>query len=171
MKHAVRHGRKPQLHLTRRGKLLIYAVLGTTWGSGVFWLIFHYFFRGHGEFGDEPHPWEHPLIVLHGAGAFAALWLAGWLWSTHIVPWWNSRNRRNSGIALVVLGAALVVSGYLLYYVSGDELRHGVALLHWSIGLLLAVPALVHALRSGRYRRAEESTRAEQRRHHRPVAP
>ena len=147
-----RHGKRPRMHLSPRAKALIYAVLGVAWGSGVLWLVFHYFFPHHGEFGDEPNPLEHPLIVLHGAGAFAALWLAGWLWTTHIVPWWNSPSRRSSGIVLIAMGALLVVSGWLLYYASGDELRHWVTVLHWSIGLLLAVPAAVHALRSKRYR-------------------
>lgn len=143
---------KPRLHLSRRSKLMIYAILGTTWGSGSLWLIFHYFFPHHGEFGDEAHPLEHPLLVLHGAGAFAALWLAGWLWTTHIMPWWNSPKRRNSGVVLIAMGAVLVASGYLLYYASGDELRRWISVLHWSIGLLLAIPAFVHGLRSQRYR-------------------
>jgi hypothetical protein len=143
---------KPRLHLSRRAKLMIYAILGATWGSGVLWLVFHYLFPHHGEFGDEAHPLEHPLLVLHGAGAFAALWLGGWLWPTHIQPWWNSPNRRDSGIILIALGAWLVASGYLLYYASGDELRHWAGILHWAAGLGLAAPLLVHALRSGRYR-------------------
>ena len=109
-----RHGKRPRMHLSPRAKALIYVVLGVAWGSGVLWLIFHYFFPHHGEFGDEPNPLEHPLIVLHGAGAFAALWLAGWLWTTHIVPWWNSPSRRSSGIVLIAMGALLVVSGWLL---------------------------------------------------------
>ena len=147
-----RVARKPRLHLSRRAKLLVYGVLGLTWGSGVLWLIFHYFFPRHGEFGVEANALEHPLIMLHGAAAFAALWLAGWLWSTHIQPWLNGPSWRSSGIVLMLLGAVLIASGYLLYYASGEELRRWIAVLHWSIGLLLAVPAVVHALRSKRYR-------------------
>ena len=151
MKHRHRQ-HAPRLYLSRRAKLLVYGVLGLTWSSGVLWLIFHYFFARAGEFGVEANPLEHPLIVLHGGGAFGALWLAGWLWSTHIMPWWNGSRRRASGIVLTTLGGVLIGSGWLLYYASGDELRAWTGVIHWSVGLALVVPLLVHALRAGRYR-------------------
>jgi hypothetical protein len=142
----------PRLYLTRRGKLAIYGVLGATWGSGILWLIVHYFLARPGEFGMEPHPLEHWSLALHGAGAFATLLLGGWLWKAHVAPWWDSPNRRHSGIVLIAFGAVLIVSGYLLYYAAGDALRDLIGKLHWIVGLLLALPLLVHALRSGRYR-------------------
>ena len=142
----------PRLYLTRRGKFAIYGVLGATWGSGVLWLVVHYFLARQGEFGAEPHPLEHWSLALHGAGAFATLLLGGWLWKAHVAPWWDSPNRRRSGIVLIVLGAVLIVSGYLLYYASGDALRDLIGKLHWIVGVLLALPVLVHALRSSRYR-------------------
>ena len=142
----------PRLYLTRRGKTAIYGVLGATWGSGILWLVVHYFFASQGEFGPEPHPLERWSLALHGAGAFATLLLGGWLWKAHVAPWWDSPNRRRSGIVLIVLGAVLIVSGYLLYYASGDALRDLIGKLHWIVGVLLALPVLVHALRSSRYR-------------------
>jgi hypothetical protein len=153
---AFRVAHKPRLHLSRRAKLAIYAVLGATWGSGTLWITIHYLFARHGEFGDEPHPLEHPLLALHGACAFAALWLGGWLWHAHVLPWWNSSNRRSSGIVLIAIGGFLIASGYLLYYAS--DWRDAIRVLHWSIGLLLALPLLVHALRSGRYRNSGEAS-------------
>ena len=143
----------PRLYLTRRGKLAIYGVFGAIWGSGVLWLIFHYFLQHQGEFGVEANSFEHPLLMLHGAAAFAALLLGGWLWKAHIAPWWDSSNRRHSGIVLIALAAMLIVSGWLLYYAGGETLREWTALAHWSIGLALALPLLVHALRSERYRK------------------
>ena len=147
-----RIGRRPQLYLSRRGKLTIYAVIGATWFTGVAWLIFHYLMQQHGEFGAEPHPLEAVSLALHGACAFATLWLSGWLWKAHVVPWWDTRKRRTSGIVLIGLGAILIVSGYLLYYASDEGLRHWSGLLHWSVGLVLVLPLVVHALRSGLYR-------------------
>jgi hypothetical protein len=143
---------KPRLYLSRRAKNSIYAALGLTWGSGVLWIILHYFFWRQGDFGDEPPALEHPMLVLHGACAFAMLWLAGWLWNAHVQPWWSSQRRRGSGIVLIALGAVLIVSGWLLYYAGGDEVRRWTSVVHWAIGLALAVPVLVHALRAGRYR-------------------
>ena len=169
MSPVFRVAHKPRLHLSRRAKFAIYGVLGATWGSGALWIIFHYFLVRRGEFGDEPHALEHPLLALHGACAFAALWLGGWLWSAHVLPWWNSPHRRSSGIVLIAIGGFLVASGYLLYYAS--DWREMIRVLHWSAGLLLALPLLVHALRSGRYRDSGEATQARQRKSVRSKTP
>ena len=152
---AHRYGsRRSALELGTRRKALIYTVLVVTWLSGAAWLILHYFLSNRGEFGVEPNPLEFWMLALHGACAFAFLWLAGWLWTTHIVPWWRGRQRRRaSGVTLIAFGVVLIVSGYLLYYGSGDSLREWTALVHWIVGLAAAIPMLVHAVRSSRYRR------------------
>jgi hypothetical protein len=142
----------PSIELTARRKFLIYTILVSTWSSGALWLVLHYFLRRRGDFGVEPNPLEFWMLALHGACAFAALWLAGWIWTTHIVPWWNGRRRRNSGIVLIAFVGALILSGYLLYYASGDAVRDWVGVIHWSIGLAAAIPMTIHALRSWRYR-------------------
>jgi hypothetical protein len=170
MRAASRIAHKPRLYLSRRAKLAIYAVLGATWISGVTWLVLHYLLARHGEFGDEPHPLESWLLALHGACAFAALWLGGWLWSAHVLPWWSSDKRRSSGIVLIGVTAVLVVSGYLLYYASNENLRDVVRVLHWSIGLSLVLPLAVHALRSGRYRNSDAAGQDRPRKSHRPTA-
>jgi len=133
MRSGHRHAHKPRLYLSRRGKLAIYAVLGATWISGVTWLILHYFLLRHGEFGDEPHPLESWTLAAHGACAFAALWLGGWLWSAHVLPWWSSGKRRTSGVVLIVIAGALIASGYLLYYASNEALRYWTGVGHWGL--------------------------------------
>ena len=146
--------RRASLELTTRRKTLIYSVLTLTWLSGAVWLILHYFLTERGEFGTEPNRFEFWMLALHGACAFFVLWLAGWLWTTHITPWWRSNGRRRvSGVVMISFSAILIISGYLLYYGSGDALRDWTAIVHWTIGLAAAVPMIVHALRSARYRR------------------
>jgi len=152
MKLRVRKLRQPRLYLTRRGKVATYAVLGAAWGTGILWIIFHYWFARQGEFGREPFPAEHWSLAAHGAAAFGALLLGGWLWPAHIGPWWTSGKRRSSGVVLIGMAVILIVSGYALYYASSESLRDWIAVLHWSVGLAFAVPFGVHALSSGRYR-------------------
>ena len=84
MKRAKPAAKRPSMELTSRRKYLIYAIVVSTWLSGVIWIALHYFFAQHGEFGAEPNPFEFWFLALHGACAFAALWLAGWIWTTHI---------------------------------------------------------------------------------------
>ena len=152
MRSRFRLAHRPRLYLSRRRKFAVYAIIGATWGSGVAWLFFHYLLMRQGKFGPEPHPFETWSLALHGACAFAALWLGGLLWPTHIVPWWTGGERRSSGIVLIGMAGVLIVSGYLLYYAGGDGARGWIELLHWMVGLLLAIALLVHALRSSRYR-------------------
>jgi len=155
MRHGFRHHERPRVHLTRRQRAWIYGVLGLLWCSGVLWLVAHHLFPARGEFGDAPNRAEPWLLALHGAAAFATLWLCGWMWATHVRPWWRNGKRRTSGVLLSAATAILIASGYLLYYAADDTLRHWIAVLHWVIGLLLGAIVLAHALRSRRFRRKE----------------
>ncbi|MEO6341749.1 MAG: hypothetical protein ABIO49_01245 [Dokdonella sp.] len=137
--------------MSQRREALVYIILGVLWASGIGWLVFHYFLYQTTEFGLLPHPLETWWLRLHGAAAFATLWLIGLLWAIHLVPAWKAR-RRTSGIVLGVLLAVLVLSGYLLYYASGDDARVAIALLHWIIGAALPLAVLPHVLR-GRHAR------------------
>lgn len=143
-KPAPGHGARGRLQ-TRR-EIAVYVVLGVLWLSGAAWLLLRYFLRPAGEFGEMPHPLEPWVMRLHGLGAFAALWLLGQLWIVHVVPSWRS-HRRGTGILLSGVMAALVVTGYLLYYAGDESLRSLVAIAHWAIGLALIAPLLFHSLR------------------------
>lgn len=146
--HSPAHPGSGRARLSPRREALVYIILGVLWASGIGWLVFHYFLRQATEFGLLPHPLETWWLRLHGAAAFATLWLIGVLWAIHLVPAWKAR-RRLSGVALTALLALLALSGYLLYYASGDDARAAIALLHWIIGAALPLALLPHVL-SGR---------------------
>ena len=134
----------------------MYGVFAVLWCSGAAWLVLRYLLRPTSEFGELPNPLEAWSLRVHGAAAFATLWLLGMLWAIHLAPAWKAR-RRTSGIVLGAIAGLLVLSGYLLYYAGGDAVREWVAWLHWGIGLALPLPLLVHALRG---RTARDSQRA-----------
>jgi hypothetical protein len=149
MKHRRFHPQQQNMpvpgRLSRRRELLVYAILGTLWVSGIGWLLFHTFVHATSAFGDVPHPLEVWWLRLHGAAAFASVWLFGMLWAIHVLPAWKAR-RRVSGIVLGVVASVLVLTGYLLYY-GGESSRAVVSVLHWVLGLAALVPLLLHALR------------------------
>ncbi|MEO7325400.1 MAG: hypothetical protein ABIW82_11290 [Dokdonella sp.] len=149
--HSPLHSASGRARLSQRREALVYIVLGVLWASGIGWLAFHYLLRQTSEFGLLPHPLEAWWLRLHGAAAFATLWLIGLLWAIHLVPAWKVR-RRFSGIVLAVLLAVLVLSGYLLYYASGDSARAVISLLHWIVGAALPLALLPHVVR-GRHAR------------------
>ena len=148
-RHARVHAHAGPQHsgrLSHRHRRLVYGILAAVWLSGVLWLIFHYFMMRRGEFGAEPHPLEAWWLRLHGAAAFAALWLGGLVWAMHIRMGLARPRRRISGIVLIALFVVLAASGYLLYYAGDDALRDAVRLLHWLVGVVLIVPFLFHSL-------------------------
>ena len=135
----------PALRLPHALRLGLYAVSMGLWVSGALWLVYHYGLYQPGEFGLGAHPMEPWWLRLHGACAFAALWLFGLLWGVHVAPGWSRGRLRKSGGWLVGSLIFLTVSGYLLYYLTDDQSRSVASLLHWSAGLTL--PALFAAHR------------------------
>lgn len=138
--------------MTRSRKWALYVVGIGVWLSGGLWLLFHYFFEEQGDFGPKTHPLEPWWLKMHGAFAFASIWIFGMLWAVHITRTWRGRRRRWSGGILTGIFAWLVVSGYLLYYIGDDRARALVSLLHWSIGLASPVSFGAHRVRVRRRR-------------------
>jgi hypothetical protein len=145
--------------LSRRQRLVTYVVFAAAWLSGALWLLFHYFLRRQGEFTLEPHPLEHWWLRLHGLGAFVLLWLGGVLWALHVRHGMSLAQRRRSGLAIVYAFCVLAASGYLIYYADEGVVRDLIGVLHWTIGLALAVPVVLHALPSIRARRRDAAAR------------
>lgn len=115
----------------------VYAILLGCWASGALWLLVHFELPHRGEFGLTLSPLEPWFLAAHGAFAFAALGLGGWLLATHVPPGWRSGRSRPSGIAMASGTAVLIVTGYLLYYLGGDRSRALVSIAHWAVGLTM----------------------------------
>ncbi len=124
----------------------VYTVCLGVWLSGAVWLVLHYFFTQQGDFGIAHHPMEHWSLVAHGAFAFSSLWMIGFLWGTHFSQRWRLRRNRKTGGLLFSVMCLLIVTGYLLYYLSSDELRASTAVIHWIIGLGMPLTFLGHWL-------------------------
>lgn len=140
---------RPTPRLSRRHERLVWAILSLTWASGALWLLFRYGLQQPGEFGPLPHPLQGWWLRLHGAAAFAALWLLGLLWGLHIPRGWTQGRRRRSGGSVAAAAGVLVLSGWTLYYGS-EDLRALAAPLHWGLGLAALPLALLHMRRRRR---------------------
>lgn len=134
--------------MTCKERAIIYSVCGLLWLTGVFWLVLHYEFQGHNEYGDLPNPGEPVLMRLHGLLAVAGVFLCGWLTAAHVTPRWSIGRNRTSGLALASCVVVLVVSGYALYYTTGG-VHTQASTLHEVLGVLALVAALAHWMRNG----------------------
>lgn len=123
------------------------------WLSGCGWLLLHYYGQKQGEFGPEMNPVEPWMIKGHGLFLIPTLLGIGGMFIAHIPKGWAHRHQRIAGVALCAVLAALIASGYMLYYVGDEDLRAWTSLSHWSIGLGLPVVFLWHYLNGLRARR------------------
>lgn len=144
------------LGVPHRRRRWLYAAFALAFLSGVLWLVFHYFLQQPGEFGPQPHALEIWWLRLHGGAAFVMLWYAGIVWGTHARPALkHGAERKRSGLGVVALLALLGISGYLLYYLVDDDWRDVARVVHWSLGLALALALGVHLIGVRRARRRQ----------------
>jgi hypothetical protein len=130
--------------MPRRPQAAVYLIMGGLWVTGCGWLLLDQFIATRGPFGKTPHPLEQPLLLIHGITSVLSMYLLGWISARHVLRWWRGRSRRLSGGALAAMIALLVVSGFLLFFVSDDQWQHAAALIHEVLGLAVTVFAIQH---------------------------
>ncbi len=140
--------------MSRRHRVAVYLIVGVLWASGCWWLFLDEFLVQRGPFGATPHPWEAPLLLIHGITAIISLYLFGWISARHLLHWWIVGLRRLSGGSLAALLALLIVSGFALFFLSDDAWQHRTVLIHDGIGLGITLLAVQHWFFRGRKRRA-----------------
>ncbi|MCC4596538.1 hypothetical protein NRY95_12265 [Xanthomonas campestris pv. phormiicola] len=133
--------------------LLLAGSGGTLWGSGVAWLLLHHLWQVQGPFGPEVNPGEPWMLRTHGAAMLCFVLGIGSLAAVHFVHGWRHRRQRWVGLGLLILTSWLGISGYLLYYVAGEDARQWIGLLHWVAGLPALPLFLWHYRRARRLRR------------------
>lgn len=145
------------LRLSRRHRTLLYGCVTALFVTGVLWLVFHYFVRVDGEFGEAQHPLEPWWLKLHGAAAMVFLLILGSLIRGHLRVGWKTRRNRQSGTTLTSACVVLIVTGWALYYVAGESARPWISVAHWGVGLVIPVLVVTHVIFGRRTRRAREA--------------
>ena len=146
----MRAHQRERFQMPRWVRLAIYGVGLLCALSGVFWLLLHHFVQVEGEFGPEPSPFQHPLLVLHGVVAAMLIWLFGLLWLTHVRRAWKRRRNRRSGGFMVLLLAWLAISGLGLYYLGSEQWRQYTGIAHWLAGIIATLWLPLHIWRGRR---------------------
>ena len=125
-------------------------LLAALWLTGIVWIVLHYLFPGHSDFGPTPNAWEPTTLRVHGIAAFFGVFLLGFLTARHVSETWRKQRNRASGLTLVTAYAVLALSGYALYYVTLDSAHMAVAKVHEIVGGAGILAALTHWLGKSR---------------------
>lgn len=132
------------MKLSTNQKLWLYLTGLVLLGSGLLWVLMHYFLVSEGPFGPQAGPTELWSQRIHGAAAMVFLIVLGSLIPIHMVTGWKTRRKVPTALGVVIVNIILIVSGYGLYYFGGD-LSRGSA--HWShiiAGIILPIALLFH---------------------------
>jgi hypothetical protein len=134
-------------------RLALYGVGALLLLTGIAWAVLHYLPGWLGRSEREAQSANAFLMKVHGAAAMLALMLLGSLAADHVFAGWRAARNRVSGLTMLLLTFALIVTGYLLYYSGGEDTRELASMLHLGAGALLPAIVFVHALRLVRARR------------------
>lgn len=131
------------MKLTFIQRFFCYLTFFTLFFSGVIWLILNPFVSENFSF----LPFQVWSLRLHGAASFGFMIIFGMILSTHVsFNWQVKKNRRISGIILIVFLAILIASGYGLYYLGDEDSRQFISYLHWIIGIITSIFFTIHFL-------------------------
>jgi len=84
------------------------------------------------------------IHALHATAAFFALFIIGALWVIHIRAGWKRRKNHHSGLAMLLIFAALFLSGIGLYYAGEESLGRLSVIAHLLTGMVLPLTVVVH---------------------------
>lgn len=141
---------------------LLYLALAVSWVTGIAFFILSRFITVEGDFGPEKHPLQFPTLMVHGAAAFIVMMGYGAVMMNHVSATWRLQRLRGFGITLLVVLLFQVISAYLLYYLSSDEIRGLFANLHALVGLSFPLILTIHIV-TGRRQRAQMQAQLEAR--------
>ncbi len=97
-----------------------------------------------GDYGLVKHPWQFPVLQTHGAAAFLMMVSFGFVLGSHLPRSWKTKKKRKTGLLLIALPSFLIISAYLLYYLSDEKVRDWVEYAHLAVGFMLPFILALH---------------------------
>lgn len=117
-------------------RLWLFAILLVSWCTGIAFFVLSKWVTVEGEFGPEKHPWQFPVLKVHGAAAFLMMITYGIMLGTHVPTSWKQKRQKRMGLALVIAQGFIIVTAYLLYYAAADTFRLAISYAHASTGFI-----------------------------------
>jgi hypothetical protein len=124
----------------------IYVIVAGAWCTGLSFYVLRGWFQIEGEFGSESHAWQAPMLLLHGAIAFAALLMIGAMLFSHVPTAWRTMRSRWHGLTLAASLCVMLLTAWCLYYLGNDAARTWAANVHLVVGLSLPAQVAWHVV-------------------------
>jgi len=140
---------KLRMHLSLRRSL--YCALAVSLCTGVAFYILSRWVEVEGEFGPQKHPWQFPLLKIHGAAAFLMLMGIGAMFAQHVPAAWRTRRSRPLGIVIIVALSFMAISAWCLYYIANDQWRPILGTVHAVVGVSLPILLTFHIVGGRRH--------------------
>ncbi|MGI9026643.1 MAG: hypothetical protein ACR2GP_13900 [Burkholderiaceae bacterium] len=122
--------------------------------TGLAWLAIDVFARARAD-GFGPHPLAHSILAAHGAIAMVASLAYGGIVAVHVPRAWAVKRNRWTGCLVATVLAVLMVTAWLLYYASSEDVHAVASLCHWIVGVAVALVLPLHVVMGRRARRLE----------------
>lgn len=117
--------------------------------TGIVFSYMKYFMTPVDEFAVVNHPFQSHMLAVHVVIAPLALFVLGWVFSSHMLPKYRfgDGSNRKSGVGAMILIVPMALSGYLLQVSTSEALREAMAIAHWISSGVFAVVYLIHLIR------------------------
>jgi MFS family permease len=142
----------------------IYASLALVYLTGVAWMALRYGVTGERVLEDGWRIAQSWLLRAHGAAAMLMLVAAGSVLAAHVPSGWKLRRSLASGIGMLAALGVLTLTGWLLYYASGETLRAGSSLSHMALGAAAPLALVWHLVQRRRALAREQERKRNRRR-------
>lgn len=135
-------------------RTLVFIVLAVSWLSGIGFYILNTWVTVEGDFGPEKHPLQFPALMIHAGAAFILMLTIGGILMNHIPASWRTKRLRKIGVTLVFSFIIQVLTAYLLYYLSNENIRFTVSYIHLFSGFLFPFILVFHIILGIKSRRS-----------------
>jgi hypothetical protein len=131
------------LQLRPLHRRILYAVGAALFLTGTVWAWIHHLDE-QGRAGESLQRSKQWLIEIHGFAAMFFVLLLGTLLTGHVRRAWHAHKSRRNGVFFLTSVSLLTLSGYALYYISGENFRAAVSRFHLWLGIIAPALLLLH---------------------------
>jgi len=149
--------RSRPFQLGTQHRAVLYLVFGILFLSGLMWWVADEAMeeaKGTVAWAEEAKPW---LLRVHGGAAMVFLVVLGTVLMAHARRAWAAGVNRWTGLWLGSVFCLQAVTGYGLFYFSGENLREWTGTIHISVGLILPAFLVAHILWGRRIQKGDKT--------------